>query len=586
MSSSTGRSVRVATYFRNSTDKNEKSIERQESEVNPYVEARGYHVVEVCRDENISGSEVEKRKGLQRILQLAREGRIDGIVCDDIDRFSRLNAFKFAVLVDPLRDAGIWIEAVSTGRIDYESMAGRLMIAITSEAKHAQSVDTSRRTITKLVHMARDLDTPPLPNSPYGYRREEDLSKPLDKFGKRPGKLVVVEHEAEVVRQIFEWFVNGRSPRWISNELHRRSILSPKGGPFWSRCTITRMIRNPVYVGDACWGKVSVGKYHRHQSGKIVAGNGKRLQRLNPTEDWRIVRDYWPSIIQNRDVWIRAQSLLKEMGVGEIVSAEGEPIRRKGRASTPSVDPGKFLLSRLLVCASCGSWYQGKLWKQRRTPPSYVCGKYNEQGPKACGRCEVIEPEIVTAVIERLRLMLSSDNLAWLKEQLRRRLREMRSDANLNRLKKQAKELKAKHQSLKERLAIVPKDMIDVIAEQIRENRVQADRVQAELDEAQETNPVYELESIVEAASSVIWTLDKAMEDKDRIALRDALRGIIEKIVIHPSPCEEDNGNRKLTPGRIEVHLKQGSGLELLPDLKRTGTGTNQVLYIDLAACA
>src|SRR5207249_1980934 len=99
---------RVATYYRMSKDTQDKSIDRQRSEVLPHCQRKGYSIVSEEQDEGISGSEVAKRPGLQKTLALAKAKRIDGVVMDDLDRLARLDMIDFFEhIVGPLRRAGV-----------------------------------------------------------------------------------------------------------------------------------------------------------------------------------------------------------------------------------------------------------------------------------------------------------------------------------------------------------------------------------------------------------------------------------------------------------------------------------------------
>src|SRR5262249_24311517 len=131
-------SDRVAAYFRNSRDVQDKSIARQRSEVLPHCARAGYAVVTEEKGAGISGSEVERRPGLQRLLALAKSRKIEGVVVDDLDRLARQDLLVLGVLLSPLRKAGVRIESVAQGRMDYNDMAGRLMLGISGEAKRTE----------------------------------------------------------------------------------------------------------------------------------------------------------------------------------------------------------------------------------------------------------------------------------------------------------------------------------------------------------------------------------------------------------------------------------------------------------------
>ena len=62
------------------------------------------------------------------------------------------------------------------------------------------------------------------------------------------GRLLVVQHEAAIVRRIFAEFTGGRNLSAIARGLNAESIPTKRGGK-WRQGTIGALIRNPVYAG-------------------------------------------------------------------------------------------------------------------------------------------------------------------------------------------------------------------------------------------------------------------------------------------------------------------------------------------------
>lgn len=73
--------------------------------------------------------------------------------------------------------------------------------------------------------------------------------------------------QAAIVRRIFEWYANGKSPGWIADELNREGVPSP--GASWDRATCARLgahrdrgtdsgNRHPeheLYIGRYVWNR-------------------------------------------------------------------------------------------------------------------------------------------------------------------------------------------------------------------------------------------------------------------------------------------------------------------------------------------
>ena len=64
------------------------------------------------------------------------------------------------------------------------------------------------------------------------------------------GVLQVVPEEAEVVRKIFELYVQGNGVRKIKRYLEEHGIKTVTGKSEWSTSTIDRMLSNEKYIGE------------------------------------------------------------------------------------------------------------------------------------------------------------------------------------------------------------------------------------------------------------------------------------------------------------------------------------------------
>ena len=83
---------------------------------------------------------------------------------------------------------------------------------------------------------------------PYGY----DKTTVMDGKRKCP-TLKIREDEAEVVRMIFDWYVNEDVGRpTIAKRLNDMGIKSKKGGR-WEQCTIKDVLENEHYIGKVVW---------------------------------------------------------------------------------------------------------------------------------------------------------------------------------------------------------------------------------------------------------------------------------------------------------------------------------------------
>ena len=84
--------LRVAPYARVSTD-TEEQLSSYHSQVSYYTELvnkkEGWVLVEIYSDEAITGTQVTKREGFQKMIRDCMEGKIDMIITKSISRFAR-----------------------------------------------------------------------------------------------------------------------------------------------------------------------------------------------------------------------------------------------------------------------------------------------------------------------------------------------------------------------------------------------------------------------------------------------------------------------------------------------------------------
>ncbi len=95
---------------------------------------------------------------------------------------------------------------------------------------------------------------------PYGYTMQN-------------GTTVVEHSEAEVIRRIFESYINGNSLKDIADELTRLKVPYTEKTSVWDKARIARIIENAKYIGDIRRRSLrikSVFRCRRYQNGKTA----------------------------------------------------------------------------------------------------------------------------------------------------------------------------------------------------------------------------------------------------------------------------------------------------------------------------
>jgi DNA invertase Pin-like site-specific DNA recombinase len=150
------RKIPVAILVRVSTVKQETA--RQISELQSYADAKGYEVVEICK-ETVSGrAEEDERHGLTHVEDLARSGAIRKVLVHEISRLARRNsvAHKFVETLEDYKVSLYWhaqgIETLlANGK---RNPAAGIMLALLAEIARSE-VETLRERINSGLAEAR-----------------------------------------------------------------------------------------------------------------------------------------------------------------------------------------------------------------------------------------------------------------------------------------------------------------------------------------------------------------------------------------------------------------------------------------------
>lgn len=251
--------MKVALYARYSSDlQRQASIADQFRTCERFAEREGWPITKRYEDKAVSGSKND-RPGYQQMLADAKARAFDVLLVDDLSRLSR-DDVETKQAIRRLRFWRVRVIGVSDG-FDSESKGYKIQAGVRGLMNEIFLDDLREKTHRGLTGQA--LNGNNCGGRSYGYKHVaiEDPSK-RDQYG-RPVVVAVRrevdEREAKVVRQVFEWFANGFSPRWIANELNRQDVPSPRGGN-WAASAIyghpvkgTGVLNNPLYIGRYVW---------------------------------------------------------------------------------------------------------------------------------------------------------------------------------------------------------------------------------------------------------------------------------------------------------------------------------------------
>ena len=229
--------LRVAAYCRVSTDSEEQlgSLENQIEFYTNYIRKQINWTLAGIYSDNASGVRIKKRTGYQQMMKDCKNDKVDLILAKSISRFGR--------------------DTLTTIK-DIRRLK-KMNIVVYFEVGGFNTLTTSDSIIDQYATLAQAESQSHSENVKFGIRRRMESGRTLLNhtqflgYTKGPdGELKIVPEEAEVVRKIFELYVQGNGVRKIKKYLEEHGIKTVTGKLEWSTSTIDRMLSNEKYIGQ------------------------------------------------------------------------------------------------------------------------------------------------------------------------------------------------------------------------------------------------------------------------------------------------------------------------------------------------
>lgn len=328
-------------------------MKRQESDCRALCERKGWDVVGVYVDNDISAYSGKPRPEWSRLLGDIKEGAVGALVAWHVDRLTR-SPRELEDVIELAEKHGIDLATV-TGDIDISTPTGRLVARMLGAAARHESEHKSERVRRK----ARELAEAGKPNGRGGHRP----------FGYADDRVTVVESEAAVIRECATRVLAGESLNGLSNELNQRGTKTVTGKA-WRAATLGDLLVSARISGRREHRPRGVHETRRDRLGQITADA------------------VWPAIIT-----VEESDRLRRMLT--------DPSRRPHQTVAR-----KYLLSGILVCGKCG---RGLVGRPRRGVTRYGCPDGTNGG--GCGGT-ITDAERTDALVRDMVLVaLESDKM-------------------------------------------------------------------------------------------------------------------------------------------------------------------------------
>ncbi len=365
--------LKIVAYCRVSTEKEQQldSLEQQKEFFQEFARQNNYELINIYADEGITGRQTRKRDEFNRMMRDARKGLFDMLVVKDISRFAR-NTVDLLTSVRELKSMNIEVQFISNS---YKAL-GNSEFILTVYGAIAQEESAG---LSKKVKFGKNITAKKgrVPNIVFGYNKLE----------KEKYNLEINEEEANIVREMYDMYVNKRyGCAKIAKILNERGIRTKRDQSYFCGTAVSRTLKHKIYIGQV------VNK----QSEVVDFLTGQR--RDIPEEEQIVVINENLRIIPD-ELYYKAQKIMEEN-----TSKYLEPMLKAGNSS-------KYLYSTLIKCEHCGYSFfrENRLYKNQYI--RWKCSGKKTLGSKYCDNMIAVdEGELTNAIREYFSSILKNKN--------------------------------------------------------------------------------------------------------------------------------------------------------------------------------
>ena len=229
--------LRVAVSCRVSTRHEEQyhSLEVQIAYYTNYIKCNPNWKFVAVYSDVASGVRTANRPGYQQLMRDCTSRKVDLVLVKSLSRFGR-DALETIRQIRRLKkmNIGVYIENGGLNTLNISDSMIDQLAALDQAESHFRSENIK----FGIRHRMRSGKTVLNHTQFLGYTKGSD------------GILQIVPEEAEVVRKIFDLYIQGNGVRKIKRYLEEHGVKTVTGKSEWSTSTIDRMLSNEKYVGE------------------------------------------------------------------------------------------------------------------------------------------------------------------------------------------------------------------------------------------------------------------------------------------------------------------------------------------------
>ena len=423
-------------------------------------------------DDGITGTNTKKRDEFNRMIEECHAGNIDMIITKSISRFAR-NTLDCLKYIRELKDLNIPVffekEAINT-----MDSKGEVLLTIMASLAQQESQSLSQNVKLGIQYRYQQGKVQINHNHFLGYTKDAD------------GNLVIDEAQADIVRRIYQEYLQGLSMDKIAAGLEADGILTGAGKTKWYTSTINKILRNEKYIGDALLQKTYTTDFLTK----------KRIKNNGTVPQYYVEGDH--EAIIPKDIFLLVQE--------ELIRRRVVHTSENGKRHCYSC---KHCFAQIVFCGECGEFYRRIHWNNRgcKSIVWRCCSRLENTG-HACHSRTVNETLLEQVVIDAINRVLcqKDDFLQTLRANIATVVLQgdaLSPEVIDERLNKLQKELLKK---------VNQKDDYDAIADEIL--RLRDQRRQAEVDSVikdEQMKQIRDLQDFVKSQPATITEFDETL---------------------------------------------------------------------------
>lgn len=355
-----------------------ESIINQKEFLTKYVAKEpNWLLIDIYIDDGFTGTNFN-RPSFIRLKEDIEQGKIDMVITKDLSRLGRDYIDTGYYLEKYFPAKNVRYIAVNDGIDTFSKNSNNDIGPFMSVVNDMYAKDISKKVRTVKRTKAEKGEFIGA-FAPYGYKKHpNDITR-----------LVIDEEAAEIVKYIFNEYVNGNGLAYIAHRLNERKVPCPSIykqkscnyhcktiSGLWGHNTIKKILMNKVYTGDLI----------QHQ-GEMVSYKVKKY-RLLPKSEYLIKENAHEAIIDKQTFEL----------VQDILKRKAHNIHRKENT--------EHLLAGLLYCPRCHNKYTYQVQSGLKNDMVAICSMYNRYGKDYCTRIAVRESLLNEFVVQDLRKIL------------------------------------------------------------------------------------------------------------------------------------------------------------------------------------